>query len=267
MRKPFNLQEAKLKMQIDKAYMDYQQFMKIEKLPQYKFIYTNQKGMTIAEMRYDKQQYNLIVADTLVNNHKEEVRAILYHEFTHLYDEEMFVKLYGFSHMDRNTPYVYKELHAEQIKTLFLLGCKTIDDLESINVENKSFFLNGGIYNIYDYLMVYKEEFLDTIKKIETARTNNKKINMYDFNNYLNRIFYYIGTASVYIKYCDKTAFEELDIQPVYDYYGYGIDSLINKLLDNPIGYNTKELVQEMGKVRTDIIVHFGTELNVIDYK
>lgn len=220
MRKPFNLQEAKLKMQIDKAYMDYQQFMKIEKLPQYKFIYTNQKGMTIAEMRYDKQQYNLIVADTLVNNHKEEVKAILYHEFTHLYDEEMFVKLYGFSHMDRNTPYVYKELHAEQIKTLFLLGCKTIDDLESINVENKSFFFNGGIYNIYDYLMVYKEEFLDTIKKIETARTNNKKINMYDFNNYLNRIFYYIGTASVYIKYCDKTVFEELDIQPVYDYYG-----------------------------------------------
>ena len=175
MRKPFNLQEAKLKMQIDKAYIDYQQFMKIEKLPQYKFIYTNQKGMTIAEMRYDKQQYNLIVADTLADNHKEEVRAILYHEFTHLYDEEMFVKLYGFSHMDRNTPYVYKELHAEQVKTLFLLGCKTIDDLQSINIENKSFFLNGGIYNIYDYLMVYKEEFLDTIKKIENARTNNKK--------------------------------------------------------------------------------------------
>jgi hypothetical protein len=267
MRKQFNLLEVKLKMQIDKAYIDYQKFMKTSHMPSYRFIYTSQKGTTIAEMRYDRKQYNLIVADTLETNHKEEVRAVLYHEFTHLYDEENFVKEYGFSHDDRNTPYVYKELHAEQVKTLFLLGCKTIDDVENIDIDSKTFFLNGKMYNIFDYLMMYKKEFANIIDQIEKAITDKKKINMYEFNNYLNRIFYYIGTVSVYIKFCNKKEFDELDINQVYDYFGFGLESLLDELLKNPIGCHTEEMIKKMGKIRTDIIVHFGTELNVIDYK
>jgi hypothetical protein len=216
MRKQFDKQEAITKTQVDKAYIEYQQFMKTSNMPKYKFIYSNQKGTTIAETRYENNMYNLIIADTVRTTYKAGAQGTLFHEFTHIYDEEQLANAYGFSHDDRNTPYVYKELHAEQVKSLFLLGCKTIDDIENVNPENKQFLYKQNLYTIYEYLLEYKIELINNITMIETAKETNTKINMCEFNNIINRIFYYIGTASVYLKYCDKLAFDCLDIQPVY---------------------------------------------------
>jgi hypothetical protein len=266
MRKQFDKQEAIIKTQIDKAYIEYQQFMKTSNMPKYKFIYSNQKGTTIAEARYENNMYNLIIADTMYTTYKAGAKGTLFHEFTHIYDEEQLTNVYGFSHNDRNTPYVYKELHAEQVKSLFLLGCKTLDDIENVNPENKKFLYKQNLYTIYEYLLEYKTELINNIAMIEAAKKTNTKIDMYEFNIILNRIFYYIGTASVYLKYCNDSVYNELDIQCVYDYYGFGLEFLIKVLLENSIGYHTEELIKAMGSVRKNIVLHFGDDLKLIHF-
>ena len=212
MRKKFDMQEVKTKTQVDKAYEEYQKFMKVSGMPKYKFQYINQQGTTIAEERYENNTYYLIVANTLCTDaYKAIAKGILFHEFTHILDEEELVQMYGFSHDDRNTPYVYKEIHAEQIKALHLLGCKTIDDLDGINKEKTSFQHKKSLYNIHDYLIECQKELRDNIELIEYAKQRNTQINIYEFNNILNRVFYYIAVASIYLKYCDASAYEELD--------------------------------------------------------
>lgn len=265
MNKKDILQEAKTKTQVDKAYIDYQKFVKVPKMPVYKFKYTKQQGTTIAEERNENNTYYLIISDKLCTpDYKSIAKGILYHEFTHILDEEELVNKYGFSHEDRNTPYVYKEVHAEQIKTLHLLGCKTIDDTESIDKERISFQYNKKLYNIYDYLIEYQQELRCNIKQIESAIQKNTRINIYEFNNILNRIFYYVGTASIYLKYCDVSAYEKLDIKDVWEYYGYGLDYLLKEFIKNPIGYHTRELIEAMSKIRLLLIVHFD-KLGIID--
>lgn len=266
MRKKFDMQEIKTKTQVDKAYEEYQEFMKVSGMPKYNFIYINQKGTTVAEAIYDNNRYNLIIANTLGTVYKAGAKGILVHEFTHIYDDEELVKTYGFSHEDRNVQYVYKELHAEQIKTLYLLGCKTFDDLGNISVNSETFLYGKSLYNIHDYLLEYKKEFTKNISIIENAKKTNIQIDLVEFNNLLNRVFYYIGTASVYLKYCNPSAFDELDIQPVYDYYGYGLNMLIKVLLEKPIGFHTKEVVEAMAEIRKKIMYHFGEELKVIKF-
>lgn len=265
MHKRLDMQEVKTKAQVDKVYEEYQKFIKVSEMPKYKFKYVNQKGTTIAEERYEHNAYYLIVANTLCTaDYKAAAKGILFHEFTHILDEEELVQMYGFSHEDRNTQYVYKEVHAEQIKALYLLGCKTIDDTESIDKERISFQYNKKLYNIYDYLIVYQQELRGNIKQIENAIQKNTKINIYEFNNILNRIFYYVGIASIYLKYCDVNAYEELDIKDVWGYYGYGLDYLLKEFIKNPIGHHTRELIEAMSKMRLLIIVYFN-KLGIID--
>lgn len=264
MRKQFNIQEAKTKTQVDMAYREYQKFMKISNMPSYFFRYVKQNGTTIAEERFENNKYNLIIADTLCTTYKDAAKGILFHEFTHIYDEEELSLIYGFSHDDRNTPYVYKEVHAEQIKTLYLLGCKTIDDLGSIDENRVCFHHKKNLYNIYDYLIVCQKELLENIELIEYAKLKNTQINIYEFNNILNRIFYYIGTASVYLKFCNINAYDELDIKDVWDYYGYGINLLPKVFLENSLGFHTKELIEAMAKIRLLIVQHYD-KLKIID--
>ena len=144
------------------------------------------------------------------------------------------------------------------------MGCKTIDDTESIDKEMISFQYNKKLYNIYDYLIEYQQELRGNIKQIESAIQKNTRINIYEFNNILNRIFYYVGTASIYLKYCDVSAYEKLDIKHVWEYYGYGLNYLLKEFIKNPIGYHTRELIEAMSKIRLLLIVHFD-KLGIID--
>lgn len=127
-----------------------------------------------------------------------------------------------------------------------------------------SFQYNKKLYNIYDYLIEYQQELRGNIKQIESAIQKNTRINIYEFNNILNRIFYYVGTASIYLKYCDVSAYEKLDIKDVWEYYGYGLNYLLKEFIKNPIGYHTRELIEAMSKIRLLLIVHFD-KLGIID--
>lgn len=266
MRKKFDVQETKTKLQVEKAYEEYKKFMKVSSMPSYKFKYTIQESTTIAEERYENGSYYLIVANTLCSNaYRSIAKGILFHELTHILDEEELSRMYGFSHDDRNTPYVYKEIHAEQIRTLYLLGCETIEDLKGIDKEKVSFYSGKNLYNIHDYLIESQKELRENIKWIELTKQRKAKINMQEFNNVLNRIFYYIGTASIYLKYCDTSAYEELDIKDVWNYYGYNINLLLKEFISNSLGFHTKELIEAMGKIRALIFIEYD-KLKIIDY-
>lgn len=259
------MQEMKTKAQVEKAYTDYQKFVKVSKMPTYKFKYINQQGTTIAEERNENNIYYLIISNKLcTNEYKSTAKGILYHEFTHILDEEELINKYGFSHNERNTMYVYKEIHAEQIKTLYLLGCKNIDDLESIDKDKISFQYKNEMYNIYDYLIEYQGELRNNIELIENAKNSKIKINIYEFNNIFNRIFYYIGAASIYLKYCNPNAYDALDIKDVWEYYGFGMNYLLKEVVKNDVGFHTKELIEAMAKMRNLLIQHFG-KFEIID--
>ena len=265
MRKQFNIQEVKTKTQVDMVYREYQKFMQTSNMPSYIFRYVKQNGTTIAEERFENNKYNLIIADTLCTTYKDAAKGILFHEFTHIFDEEELVNVYGFSHDDRNTPYVYKEIHAEQIKTLYLLGCKNIDDLGGIDKDRGSFQHKKSLYDIHDYLIECQKELRENIDLIENARQSNTKIDVYEFNNILNRIFYYIGTSSIYLKYCDESAYDELDIKDVWNYYGYNMNVLLKAFTENELGYHTKELIEEIAQIRLSIVMYYGGKLKLVD--
>ena len=97
----------------------------------------------------------------------------------------------------RYTP-VHLEIHAEQVRFLYMLGCKTISDVPQ-NVSHNSIIydLNGNQITFYDYLHTLRERIINEyVVKIQESKTETIQFSIID--SLVNKICYYIGALTVY---------------------------------------------------------------------
>lgn len=127
--------EDGMKATVYEIYKEYQKFMHITDMPEYK-IYIKSKrksyflhSLDMACEEYEQGKYYLYVSDVAYDiNIKKE---ILFHEFTHIYDREYLYNKYHFSKEGKLADiniHPFTEIHAEQVRFLYMLGCKDIND-------------------------------------------------------------------------------------------------------------------------------------------
>lgn len=258
MAKRNTLEELKLKKKIDVVCKEFCSFMKIATIPDYNLLVVQQTGTTIAEEKYERGRYNLYVSNILDTYYKDLAKGLVFHELTHIIDEEELCNKYNYLHTERNRPYVYKEIHAEQIRTLYLLGASDLDDIENLHKDNCSFFwVDRRLYKIFDYLQLAKRGLVNDIDAIKEAYIKGQKFSKEEFNNILSRVFGYIGVASIYVRYCADEDVDELRIDEICQFYGCDLDDVYDKVMELPIGCHSQEYIEYLGDIRIKIIVKF----------
>ena len=56
-----------------------------------------------------------------------------------------------------------------------------------------------------------------------------------------------------------------MDIEDVWDYYGYNINNLLKIFSENELGYHSQELIKEIAQIRLSIVIYYGDKLKLID--
>ena len=213
---------------IDNTYVEYQKFMKVD-MPEYNLHFRPRRGLEWASVNYKNDEgFNLYVSDKACKaRHKKE---LLFHEFTHLYDLDYLDKTYSYKKVGkaalRNT-HVYTEIHAEQVRFLYMLRCKTVTDVPiNITYNTEIYNISGRKVGFYDYLSRYKSEIIRNYVTKMKRRTNKILKEEFFINLELN-VAYYIGALSVYRKYCDYRVDELMDLNEFAQFWNTDINSLI----------------------------------------
>lgn len=253
------LQEDDMKKTVYDIYEEYQDFMCITDMPEYK-IYFKSKGkglfthsLDMAAEEYEQVTYNLYVSNVAYDSNVR--KEILYHEFTHIYDREFLYNKYRFGKegklADINT-HPFTEIHAEQVRFLYMLGCKNINDNPKGIAHNTVVWdINGKQLEFYDYL----KESKDSIDKIfvqgvDKIKYHHKKTSKAIIGNMVDQLLYYIGALSIYIRYCNYKNDELMNLSNVDACWHVEIDKVIDLYCSNDI--NT---LQKIDIVKTSEIM------------
>lgn len=231
---------------IAEVYTNYQEFIEAP-LPQYIPHIKSQHGLELASTEYINDRHNLYISDTLLKlPHRTE---ILFHEFTHIYDKEHLDKAYayrkGTNKANRYT-HVHLEIHAEQVRFLYMLGCKTISDIPQ-NVTHKSIIydLDGKQTTFYDYLHTMKNCIIkEYVTKIQASK--RKIIYASTIGNMIDKIAYYIGALTVYQKYCDYKLDDVMDLSIISDFWNINIGTIIEFYCSHDIHRPTMQIIPKI---------------------
>lgn len=244
-------------------YVDYQKFMCISNMPEFGLIYHRLNPLDKAEEYYQCDMYMLNVYNGAYGS---KLKATLFHEFTHIYDDELFVKKFCISNSDntKRKKWVYKEIHAEQIRMLYMLGCTTINDIPQINHNTILKGLGSKKISFYDYCIEYRNELNNRIDIMKALQNGVLKMNLKQCCQDINYILYYIGIISIYKKYCTYDIENVMDLSYVANYLGQGINRLVEIYCENNIEDIQKCTIIESGNIRWQIIKYIVEELKIV---
>lgn len=241
----FSEKEAAEK-RISEIYEEYQRFMSINDMPRYKIHFKKKSVETLelASVEYENGMYYLYISDVAYNSIN--IKGILFHEFTHIYDREYLYSKYRFS-KDGNKSnihtHTFTEIHAEQIKFLFMLGLKDINDT-STNINHNSIIYNmeDKQSSFYDYLKNYNEMLKDFYsKRINVIKKSYQKTSKDKIGSMVDKLLYYIGALSVYVKYCDYKIDELKELNAIQDTWKVSLNEVIDLYCNNDI-YTLKKI-------------------------
>lgn len=171
---------------------------------------------------------------------KKYIIPILYHEFTHIYDQTIFLTNIRDKQQKTNLLYPYTEYHASQIQItkqleLFHNPDKKVNKSTTIYDEN-------GFITLSEFNKIEKEQF---DLRLQYTKQNQSK---HDFHLLMYHIVYNIGYYSIYKKY---DLFRDTFIFNLpFNYIQNDINDLIEKLIDsNPsddLCYETNTLINQI---------------------
>lgn len=211
---------------VEKYYNEFQMYISVKHMEDYKLDIkpVTEMGFAMVEtIKKNDIRYLLLneeFANDLISSKKIErwKVGILYHEFTHIADDEILER----SGVALSKKYVYRsyiEYHAEFIKTLYMLGIYPFPDYKTKILHINRIDSQYGNISIYDYLKKLKKGYIDDID-ISKMGDMNIFISNYD------RLFYYLGAASVYRIFCNY------DLDTITDISGF----------ENKLGKTAKQL-------------------------
>lgn len=212
---------------IHNIYIEYQAFMETN-MPKYNIFFKPQRGLELASIEYEQGQgYNFYVSDKLYKGNSRKER--LFHEFTHIYDMEYLDKEYAYrkySIRDRTKTHVYTEVHAEQIRFLYMLGCNTVNSApKNIDHNVMVFDLNGNKISFYECLDRFKKALeKHYVREIKKYHSINKSV----VGDIVDKISYYIGALTIYRRYCNYRISELMDLSEIADYWNIEIHKVVN---------------------------------------
>ena len=210
---------------IKKLERKYSDFMLIKNMPVYN-IMTKKISLSkaetdgfdsIAQTTYipDTQEHTLIVADNINIE-----PYILFHEFTHILDAEIYAK-------GDKTKYAlssgYTEYHASQIELFLLLGASSINDQISFSVS-QSITTIAGKKTVRQYIDMKRNHAVDLFQRIDFPK------DLEQLKTAIGLLFNYWGLRSICYMYCED--FDEETDNTAFTHYIPASDfNLMNKLM------------------------------------
>lgn len=223
----------KLENIVNKYYSDYQLYIPVKHMESYQLDVkpTHEMGLTMAEtLKKDGIRY-LFLNENFANDifSSKKIKrwkiGILYHEFTHIADDEIFERV-GIPLSKKYIYRLYTEYHAEFIKTLFLFGIHPFPDNKTEILHTDRIDSQYGSTSIFDYLKKMK---IGYINDIDTGKMDD----MCSFISYFDRLCYYLGAASVYRIFCDYKLNEIMNITGFVSKLGKVVEQIKDVLLES----------------------------------
>lgn len=147
---------------------------------------------------------NLYYSQILCDCHKTFQKAILFHEFTHIYDETIFWSIYDKKELS-SIMATYSEYHAAQIELACKVGFRSIHSCYKINLSKTYVYAQNKKIKIeIDYI----HPVSDALTIVE--QPSDSYINLDEYDYFLNyKIFeaktmYYLGKKNFCQKYSLK---------------------------------------------------------------
>lgn len=239
------LEKETVEKRILEIYKEYQSFMSVNDMPRYKIHFKKKSVETLelASVEYEDEIYHLYISDVAYNSIN--IKGILFHEFTHIYDREYLYNKYRFSkdgNLSNIHTHTFTEIHAEQIKFLFMLGLKDINDIQT-NISHNTivYDMDNKESEFYDYLKNFNCMLKDFyFKRIKTINKAYQKTTKDKIGSMVDKLLYYIGALSVYGKYCDYKIDELKDLTVIQDTWKVSLNEVIDFYCNNDI-YNLKK--------------------------
>lgn len=173
------LDEKELMEMINRYEQEYIEFMRIDFFPNYDIVFyeidmekVESSGyVATAQAHYDigQDKHYLKVCKNLLPE-----KFIIFHEFTHIFDAEIFAKRNALSYIGLSG---YTEYHASQVELMVLLNAKHITDKPNFSVNDEVLFW-GKKVQIIDYInakhdlasfLFEKETFPENIEMLKNA--------------------------------------------------------------------------------------------------
>lgn len=219
---------------IKKMEKEYAAFMGLDKMPLYTFESKkvslskaeNEGFDSVAQTLYkpNTQDYKLIVADNIIIE-----PYILYHEFTHILDTEIYAR-------GDKTKYVlssgYTEYHASQIELLILLGAKSLKDKVAFSASKYIKTLAGEM-TVQQYVDMKRSQAIDLFQR------NDFPKNIEQLKTAIGILFNYWGLRSICYMYC-KDFVEEINNTAFTQHIPANVFNPMNQLM---VGWLTKRLI------------------------
>lgn len=235
---------------IHDIYLEFQSFMEISDMLKYNLFIKPQRGLELGSVKYVKGEgYNLYVSDTLLK--EPSMKERLFHEFTHIYDKEYLDKTYAYrkgNDVCNRKTHIHTEIHAEQVRYLYMLGCKTISDeptdidhnilVYNLDGEKKSFF-----DSINDFKSTLEKRYYTDAQQLKAQGRTIKRSAIEDM---VNKIAYYIGALTVYQKYCNYKLDEVMDFSNISDFWNIDLKKMIDFYCSHDIHRPTMKTVPKI---------------------
>lgn len=250
-------------------YADYQKFMGISDMPEFGLIYHRLNPVGRATEDFGSCGCDMYILNLNNGAYNKKLKATLFHEFTHIYDDELFIKKHRIGNTDigNRRKYVYEEIHAEQVKILYMLGCKIITDISKIDHNTMLLGIRNKMVTFHDYCIEYRDELNAKIDIMKSLQNSNGIFSMSieKCNQNINFILYYIGTISIYKKYCTYDIDNVMDVSYITDYLGQGIKRLVEiYCTDTDMEDIPKGTIIESSYIRVDIMNFIKNELRIV---
>ena len=158
---------------------EFKKFMNIKKFPKYKLVMKeinyetaiNEQYLVLANAHYEiKDMSHRLTISVNCNIPKD----VLFHEFTHMIDSEMYVNGDAVRYCGLSG---FTEYHASQIGLLKLLGCTSLNDEVTFSMNKIIYTISGG-RSVYQYVeerrqlaiaLFNEDDFPKDIEKLKDA--------------------------------------------------------------------------------------------------
>ena len=219
--------DLQYELQIKQLERSYIQFMGIENFPKYNLeLYeirvdeTDQKGFgAIAQAMYDPKsgKHTLRICKNL-----ELKKYVVFHEFTHILDSEMYAKRDSLRYAYLSG---YTEYHASQVELMVLLGAQSHLDIVTDKTINSVISTFPSEKTVLDYLLTKHQFVVDMMQRrgfpesIEALKTT------------LGALYNYWGLRSICKMYL-KDYVEKVDNSAIIDILPSQLFSVMNSFMD-----------------------------------
>lgn len=232
---------AELTVQIKECEKEFIKFMKIETMPRYTVEFYNisldeieKKGYGApARSKYDHStgEHVLLVCENLPF-----MKYNIFHEFTHILDNEIYAKNDKIRYA---TLFGYSEYHAAQVELMLLIGAKNIED------NSVHFSLEDSVELYYGKRQII--DFLDSKYSfsMNLVREGGLTKSIEQVSTTLGVLYNYWGMRSICMLYAIDYK-ETADYKEIYSFIPKPIFSELNDLMSG--WFDDKKIDAAMGK-------------------